>query len=155
MMQELNYIRCGDYYIPDIRLPEENRPIGRWGRMHRDYIKEHNPIRFNDLCLSGELWTYLADLNEQAQNRLEIIIEQMKAAEGVTEDMKQHDQMAWVRAMNSVPFPVSWTVKMKKKQKETQDILSYHTQAAGCSDKARAKASGGRQPIEECGRTGL
>ena len=54
-----------------------------------------------------------------------------------------------------VPFPVSWTVKMKKKQTETQDILSYHTQAAGCSDKARAKASGGRQPIEECGRTGL
>ena len=102
MMQELNYIRCGDYYIPDIRLPEENRPIGRWGRMHRDYIKEHNPIRFNDLCLSGELWTYLADLNEQAQNRLEIIIEQMKAAEGVTENMKQHDQMAWVRAMNSI-----------------------------------------------------
>ena len=56
---------------------------------------------------------------------------------------------------DSVPFPVSWTVKMKKKQKETQDILSYHTQATGCSDKARAKASGGRQPIEECGRTGL
>ena len=56
---------------------------------------------------------------------------------------------------DGVPFPVSWTVKMKKKQKETQDILSYHTQAAGCSDKARAKASGGRQPIEECGRTGL
>ena len=53
------------------------------------------------------------------------------------------------------PFPVSWTVKMKKKQKETQDILSYHTQAAGCSDKARAKAPGGRQPIEECGRTEL
>ena len=101
-MQELNYIRCGDYYIPNVRLPEENRPIGRWGRMHRDYIKEHNPIRFNDLCLSGELWTYLADLNEQAQNRLELIIEQMKAADGVTEHMKQHDQMAWVGAMNSI-----------------------------------------------------
>lgn len=57
--------------------------------------------------------------------------------------------------LHTVPFPVSWTVKMKKKQKETQDILSYHSQAAGCSDKARAKASGGRQPIEECGRTGL
>lgn len=90
-MQKLNY-------IPDICLPEENRPIGRWGRMHRDYIKEHNPIRFNDLCLSGELWTYLADLNEQAQNRLDLIIEQMKAAEG----MKQYDQLAWVRAMNSI-----------------------------------------------------
>ena len=102
MMQELNYIRCGDYYIPDIRLPEENRPIGRLGRMHRDYIKEHNPIRFNDLCLSGELWTYLVDLNEQAQNRLERIIEQMKVAEGVTEDMKAANQMAWVGAMNSI-----------------------------------------------------
>lgn len=102
MMQELNYIRCGNYYIPDIRLPEENRPIGRCGRIHRDYIKDHNPIRFNDLCLCGELWAYLADLNEQAQSRLELIIEQMKVSEGVTEDMKQHDQMAWVGAMNSI-----------------------------------------------------
>ena len=102
MMQELNYIRCGDYYIPDIRLPEENRPIGRWGRMHRDYIKEHNSIRFNELCLSGELWTYLANLNEQAQNRLKLILEQMKASEGVTEELKAADQMAWVRAMNSI-----------------------------------------------------
>ena len=101
-MQELNYIRCGDYYIPDIRLPEENRPIGRWGRIYRDYIKEHKPIRFNDLCLSGELWTYLVDLNEQAQSRLELIIEQMKESEGVPECMKQYDQMAWVRAMNSI-----------------------------------------------------
>ena len=101
-MQEFNLIRCGDYYIPDICLPEENRSIGRWGRMHRAYIKEHNPIRFNVLCLSDKLWTYLADLNEQAQSRLELIIEQMKAAEGVTEHMKQHDQMAWVGAMNSI-----------------------------------------------------
>ena len=102
MMQKLNYIRCGDYYIPDIRLPEENRTIGRWGRMHREYLKEHRPIRFNDLVLSGQLWTYLADLNEQAQSRLELIIEQMKAAEGVTESMKQHDPMAWVGVMNSI-----------------------------------------------------
>ena len=87
IMQELNYILCGDYYTPDIRLPEENRPIGRWGRMHKDYIKEYNPIRFNDLCLSGKLWTCLADLNEQAQNRLELIIEQMKATEGITESL--------------------------------------------------------------------
>ena len=70
--------------------------------MHRDYIKEHNPFRFNDLCLSGELWTYLADLNEQAQSRLELIIEQMKAAEGVTEGMKATDQMAWGGVMNSI-----------------------------------------------------
>jgi len=102
MMQELNYIRCGDYYIPDIRLPEENKPIGRWGRIHRDYIKEHNPILFNNLCLSGGLWAYLADLNEQTQSRLKLIIEQMKVAEDVPERMKQHDQMTWVRAMNSI-----------------------------------------------------
>ncbi len=101
-MQELNYIRCGDYYIPDIRLPEENRPIGRWGRMRRDYLKEHHPIRFNALCLSSELWTYLADLNEQAQTRLKLIIKQMAASESATEDMKAEDQMAWVGAMNNI-----------------------------------------------------
>ncbi len=101
-MQELNYIRCGDYYIPDIRLPEENRPVGKWGRMHRDYIKQHRPILFNDLCLSGTLWTYLADLNEQAQNRMELIIEQLKDSESVAEDLKVSDQLAWVGAMNNI-----------------------------------------------------
>ncbi len=101
-MREQNYIRCGDYYIPDICLPEEHRPIGRWGRMHRDYLKEHHPIRFNALCLSGELWTYLADLNEQALNHLELIIKQMAASEGVTEDLKANDPMAWVGAMNNI-----------------------------------------------------
>ena len=101
-MQELNYIRCGDYYIPDIRLLEENRPIGRWGQMHREYLREYNPIRFDDLCLTGELWAHLADLNEQAQNRLELIIEQLKASEGVTEELKAIDQMAWVGAMNNI-----------------------------------------------------
>lgn len=101
-MQELNYIRCVDYYIPDIQLPEETRPIGRFGRMHREYLREHNPIRFDDLCLTGELWTYLADLNEQAQNRLELIIKQMKVSEGVTEELKATNQMAWVCAMNSI-----------------------------------------------------
>ena len=70
--------------------------------MHRDYLKEHRPIRFNDLILSGQLWTYLADLNEQAQERLSLIIEQMKASEGVTEALKAADQMAWVGAMNSI-----------------------------------------------------
>ena len=67
----------------------------------------------------------------------------------------EYDILSQNVQLDNVPFSVSWTVKMKKKQKETQDILSYHSQAAGCSDKARAKASGGRQPIEECGRTGL
>ena len=70
--------------------------------MHREYLKEHDPMLFNDLVLEGQLWTYLADLNEQAQERLSLIVEQMKAAEGVTEELKAADQMEWVGAMNSI-----------------------------------------------------
>ena len=99
---EIQYIRVGDYYIPDLTLPEESRPIGRWGRMHRDYLREHKPIQYNCLLLSGKLWTYLADLNEQAQDRLERMIDQMKMAEGVTEELKAADPMAWVGAMNNI-----------------------------------------------------
>ncbi len=98
----LAYTLVGDYYIPNLVLPEESRPIGKWGRIHRDYLKEHRPILFNDLVLSGQFWTYLADLNEQVQERFSLMIEQMKAAEGVTEDLKASDQMAWVGAMNSI-----------------------------------------------------
>ena len=97
------YELIGDYYIPVLTLSsEEQRPISKWGRMHRDYLKEHRPILFNDLILSGQLWTYLADLNNQAQERLSLIIEQMKASEGVTEELKAANQMAWVGAMNSI-----------------------------------------------------
>lgn len=98
----INYIRVGDYYIPDLTLTEESRPIGRWGRMHRDYLREHKPIQYNCLLLSGKLWTYLADLNEQAQDRLERIIDQMKAAEGITEALKASAPMAWVQRMNNI-----------------------------------------------------
>ena len=97
------YELIGDYYIPVLTLSsEEQRPIGKWGRMHRDYLREHRPLLFNDLILSGQLWTYLADLNDQAQERLSLIIEQMKASEGVTEELKVADQMVWVGAMNSI-----------------------------------------------------
>ena len=98
----MQYIRVGDYYIPDLELPQETRPIGKWGRMHREYLREHKPIQYNCLLLSGELWTYLADLNEQAQDRLERMIDQMKATEGVTEELKAADPMAWVGAMNNI-----------------------------------------------------
>ena len=102
MKDGLEYIRSGDYFIPNLTLPEETRPIGKWGRMHREYLKEHKPIQYNCLLLSGELWTYVADLNEQAQDRLERIIDQMKTAEGVTEELKAADPMAWVGAMNNI-----------------------------------------------------
>ena len=101
-INNIEYVLVGDYYIPNLKPPHEERPIGKYGRMHREYLKEHNPMMFNDLVLEGQLWTYLADLNEQAQERLSLIVEQMKDAEGVTEDLKAGDQMAWVRAMNSI-----------------------------------------------------
>ena len=96
---DINYIRTGDYFIPDLTLPEEIRPIGKWGRMHREYLREHKPIQYNCLLLSGKLWTYLADLNEQAQTRLARVIEQMK---GITEALKASDPMAWVQHMNNI-----------------------------------------------------
>ena len=98
----LGYLKMGDYFVPDLKLPQENRSIGKYGRMHRDYLQEHNPIRFDDLVLEGKLWTYLADLNEQAQNRMQLIIMQMQEAESVNDELKEDNQIAWVQAMNSI-----------------------------------------------------
>ena len=101
-INDMNYVLAGDYYIPDLKLPDEERTIGKYGRMHRDYLEEHHPLRFNHLVLEGQLWTYLADLNEQAQRRLQLMIRQMQEAESVNEELKAYDQLAWVRAMNSI-----------------------------------------------------
>ena len=98
----IDYILAGDYYIPDLKLPEENRPIGRYGRLHREYLKQEHPARYSSLILTGKLWTYLADLNEQAEERLDLIIEQMKAVEGVTEELKAQNQLEWVGRMNNI-----------------------------------------------------
>lgn len=99
----MDYVLAGDYYIPDIQLGDvDERPIGRWGRMHRDYLRNDRPIAYNELLLSGRLHTVLADLNEQAQQRLELIIRQMQEQEGITEALKRQDAMLWVRSMNSI-----------------------------------------------------
>ena len=99
----LDYVLVGDYYIPAIGLPEDDdRPIGKWGQMHRVYLEETNPLLLNHLILTGRLHTYLADLDEQAQDRCRLIIRQMATAEGVTEELKRRSQWEWVRAMNSI-----------------------------------------------------
>lgn len=98
----LDYVLVGDYYIPALKMPEESRSIGRWGQMHQAYLKGHRPGQYVELLLSGNLWTYLADLDEQAQTRFEVIVRQMKAAEYVTEDLKCLDWLGWVQAMNSI-----------------------------------------------------
>ena len=98
----IDYVLVGDYYIPDWNLPEEERRIGKYGCMHREYLKENSPMLYNDLILSCQLWTYLADANEQAQSRLQVIIKQMQEAESVTEKMKEDNQWEWIQRMNSI-----------------------------------------------------
>ena len=110
----VDYILVGDYYIPDLKLPEENRPIGRYGRLHREYLKQEHPARYSSLILTGKLWTYLADLNEQAEKRRDLIIEQMKAAEGVTEELKAQNQFGWGGRMNNIRNRTEEIIKSKK-----------------------------------------
>ena len=98
----IDYVLVGDYYIPDLKLPEEERPIGKYGRMHREYLRENPPILFNELALRFQLWTYLADINEQAQERFQVIISQMQKAESVTEKMKADNQWEWIQRMGSI-----------------------------------------------------
>jgi len=99
----LDYVLAGDYYIPAVELPEDDdRSIGKWGRMHRAYLEQTNPLLLNHLILTGKLHPYLAGLDEQAQDRCRLIIRQMATAEGVTEELKHRSQWEWVRAMNSI-----------------------------------------------------
>lgn len=93
----------GDCYIPDIEPPEENdRPIGKWGQMHKAHLEETNPLLLNHLILTGKLYAYLVDLNEQTQERYRLIIKQMAEAEGVNNDLKRRSQWDWIKAMNSI-----------------------------------------------------
>ena len=100
----LDYTLVNDHYLPNLTAaaPAEQDPTGRWGRLHKRYLKEHHPIRYNQLLLSGELGSYLAKLDKQAEEQLALIIRQMQEAEGVDEALKAADQLEWVRRMNSI-----------------------------------------------------
>ena len=100
----LDYTMVNGYYLPNLAVaaPTEQHPTGRWGRLHKRYLKEHHPIRYNQLLLSGELGSYLAKLDEQAEEQLALTIRQMQEAEGVTEALKAANQLDWVRRMNSI-----------------------------------------------------
>ena len=100
--QGIRYVLKGDVYLLDLELPEESRPIGRWGRLHKTYLKNHRPVLYQSLLLSGKLYTVLADLNEQAAERCGLIIRQMAEAEGITEELKANAPIRWVQAMNSI-----------------------------------------------------
>ena len=97
------YIRHGDYLIPCLTvLEEEQRFIGVWGQRHLRYLKEYRRSVYLNLLTSGRLNSYLADIEEQAQERFERIVEQMKQAQGNTEQLKAENQMEWVGRMNNI-----------------------------------------------------
>ena len=100
----LDYTMVNGYYLPNLTVaaPTEQHPTWRWGRLHKRYLKEHHPIRYNQLLLSGELGSYLAKLDKQAEEQLALIIRQIQEAEGVTEALKAENQLEWVRRMNSI-----------------------------------------------------
>lgn len=93
----------GDYYLPCLVIPEEEiHTIGVWGRKHQQYLKEHHPLIYSDLALSGKLYSYLADIDTQARNKLDLLVTQLAEKEGVDEHLKAQDQLAWVGAMNNI-----------------------------------------------------
>ena len=100
----LDYTMVNGYYLPNLTAaaPAEQDPTGRWGRLHKRYLKEHHPIRYNQLLLSGKLGSYLAKLDKQSEEQLALTVRQMQEAEGVTEALKAANQLDWVRRMNSI-----------------------------------------------------
>lgn len=98
----LDYWLVGDYYIPLMTISEERPQIGRWGRMYREYMQEAHPILMNQLIMSGKLWSAMADVQKQADDRYELLMGQMSRSEGITEALKRQDPMEWVRRMNNL-----------------------------------------------------
>ncbi len=101
---EITYTKVGDYLIPDLSLPpeKEQRPIGVWGKRHKRYLMEHKRVIFTIMQMNGTLQTYLADLNEQAEDMFLRIIKQLAENEGVTEQIKAENQLLWVQKMNNI-----------------------------------------------------
>ncbi len=97
------YTRVGDVLLPNLTIGEvEQRPIGKYGRMRKHYLKEEHPAFFSELLLSGKLYPHLMEIDEACERRIELLVLQMAKREGVTEALKAADQMEWVRRMNSI-----------------------------------------------------
>ena len=97
------YALIGDYYIPVLTMSsEEQRPIGKWGRMYRDYIKEHRPWLYTELLFGGKLVSHLNSIDDTAHQRMELLIQQIQEQQGVNEELKFRDQMGWVGACNNI-----------------------------------------------------
>ena len=99
---KLTYHCCGDYLLPALTIPDESVTLGKYGRMRKTYLKEHKPILYNTLLLSGKLTAHLVGVDAECRERLENLLPQMMRQEGVDEALKARNQMEWVRRMNSI-----------------------------------------------------
>ncbi len=98
-----SYRMVGEYKIPNITLPNEaNKPLGMWGLKRKDYLMQHKRLQFNIMLMNGTLWAHLAEVDEQASDMFSRMVEQMKANEGITEQLKEKNQMEWVACMNNI-----------------------------------------------------
>lgn len=102
-MNNLTYIRCGDYDIPDVKLSEQpDAPVGKYGRMRRQYLKEYRPILYNQLILTEKLYPHLLEIDQAARERMDTILPRMMQAAGVTEELKFRNPMHWLGLMNTL-----------------------------------------------------
>ena len=99
----ITYRTVGDYQIPNITLsPEDSKPIGRWGIAHRDYLKHNKSVQFNIMLMTGTLFSHLAKIDSQAEEMFSRLVEEMANAEGITEQLKEQNQLEWVQRMNNI-----------------------------------------------------
>ena len=99
----ITYRTVGDYKIPNITLsPEDSKPLGRWGIAHRDYLLHNKSVQFNIMLMKGTLFSYLAEIDRQAEEMFSRLVEQMATAEGITEQLKDQNQLEWVQRMNNI-----------------------------------------------------
>ena len=108
---ELNFIKCGDYYIPDIKLRNPNIRLGKWGRMRKEYLRLAHPITFSDMVLSETLYEHCAEIEAAAKSRMNIILPKLMEYYGVTEKLKAENQLEWIRQMNACVVQAEETIK--------------------------------------------
>lgn len=100
---ELTYTKYGDYYLPDLVLPQTPEyHIGKYGRLRKRYLREHRPILYTNMVQDGSLWPHLDEIDKACNERMENLVAAMARAEGVTESLKASDQMEWVGRMNNI-----------------------------------------------------
>ena len=110
MSKKIKYRHVGDYLIPKLILPHEEAKVtlGKWGIMHKTYLEKHKYVFFNTLLMQGKLYQHCAEVERQARDMFDTLIEQMKAAEGVTEQLKEENQLEWVQRMNNIQQQYAW-----------------------------------------------